>query len=158
MVWVMTSLPSRRNYHNFQMFFEGMDSLFTFIILILGSTELKSFPRNWVSSFPVQLSHPADLLTYCYVHKVAHLLWIFIEVFLGRKRLGCRKNVCYHCYLSGAFGGVGNLARYHCVCACVCLYACACVSWGCFLILIIVSLAAQVHQPSISVIHFLLCV
>lgn len=78
---------------------------------------------NWVSSFPVQHNHPADLLTYCYVHKVAHLLWIFIEVFLGRKRLGCRRNVCYHCYLSGAFGGVGNLTQYHFVAVCACVSA-----------------------------------
>ena len=44
-------------------------------------------------------------------------------MFLGRKRLGCRNNVCYHCYLSGAFGGVGNLAQYHfvCLCKCVCV-------------------------------------
>ena len=83
------------------------------------------FLCNWVSCFPVQHIHPTDLLRYCYVHKVAHLYRIFIEVFLRRKRLGCRKNVCYHCYLSGAFGGVGNLAQYHFVgvfaCGCVCV-------------------------------------
>lgn len=64
---------------------------------------------------------------YCYVCKVAHLLWIFIEVFLQRARLGCRKNVCYHCYLSGAFGGVGNLAQYHFVNVCACTLVCVCV-------------------------------
>lgn len=74
----------------------------------------------------MQRVHPADLLTYCYDHKVAHLLWIFIEVFLGRERLGCRKNVCYHCYLSGAFGEVaGNLVQYHFVA--VCARVCVCV-------------------------------
>lgn len=118
---------------------------FTFYFHQCFSLEQRTleFLCNWVSYFPVHHIHPTDLLTYCYVHKVAHLLWIFIEVFPGRKRFGCVKNVCYHCYLSGAFGGVGSLAQYH-FCGYMCM--CVCFCWGCFLTLIDMSLAVQVHQ------------
>lgn len=112
------------------------------------------FLCNWVFCFPAQRIHQ---LTYCYVHKVAHLLWIFIEVFLRRKKiLGCWKNV-YHCYLSGTFWRSCQpclVSLWGCIYARV--HVCACVHWGCFYTLIDVSLAVLVHQPSISVICFLL--
>lgn len=46
----------------------------------------------------------------------------------GWGRLGFGKYAFYHCYLSGAFGGIGNQIQYHsaraCVCVCMCFVSC----------------------------------
>ena len=151
----MAFMLSQQNNHYFQMSSNGTDSLLTFIIAFLMSKELKR--SSVIGSVAFKCGAFTQLTFWRIVMFIKWhiLLWIFIEVFLRRKRLGCGKNVCYHCYLSGAFGGIGNLAQYHFVGVCVCVFMCVCLCWGCFLTLIDVSLAVQLLQRSISVIHFL---
>ena len=72
----------------------------------------------------------------------------FIDVFLGRKALGCERDVCYRGYLRGAFEGVGNLAWYHFVCVFVyrCLYVRVCVC-----VCVSVSVCVSVYTVYVSV-------
>lgn len=102
-----------RTIFNLHMHSNGVNSLITFYIAFLMSKELK---RSSLIG-----SHPTDCLTYCYVHNVAHLLRIFIEVFLLRKKTWLQKT-CLSLLSLWCFWRSWQLYSVSlCVCMCVCV-------------------------------------
>lgn len=131
--------------------FKWMDSLFTFIIAFLMSKELKR--SSVIGSLAFQCSIFTQLT---YWRIVMFLKWHICSEFSlkcssGEKDLAAGTMFVITVISVVLLEELATLLR-------ITLWVCVCVCWGCFLTLIDVSLAVQVHQPYISIIHFLLCI
>ena len=130
---IMAFMLSQQNNHYFQMSSNGTDSLLTFIIAFLMSKEFKR--SSVIGSVAFKCGAFTQLTFWRIVMFIKWhiLLWIFIEVFLRRKRLGCGKmfvitviSVVLLEELATLLSITLLVCVFVCVCVCVCVCLCVC--------------------------------